>query len=188
MADRLGAIIRASIQVKEATYRTQREAIEEIAQVAVRTIRNGGKILLCGNGGSAGQAQHLAAEIICRYKKNRRPLAALALSTDTSVLTAISNDFSYEDIFAKQIEGLATKADLVWVLSTSGKSPNIIKAVHAAKKQGCEIIAFTGEGGGDLPGLVKYLLRVPSTETDRIQETHITIGHAICERIEDSLD
>ncbi|MBI2870892.1 MAG: D-sedoheptulose 7-phosphate isomerase [Candidatus Omnitrophica bacterium] len=184
---RLKEVVSESIRVKQATLTTQSGQIAQIAELAIQSLRKGGKILICGNGGSASQAQHLAAEIICRYKKNRKSLPALALNTDTAVMTAVANDFSYEDVFAKQIEGLAAPDDLVWVLSTSGNSPNVVRAVQAARKVGCQIVGFTGESGGRLKDLVEYLVRVPSRETDRIQETHITIGHAVCEAIEETL-
>jgi D-sedoheptulose 7-phosphate isomerase len=163
------------------------ELIERIAQFAEKSaaaLRLGGKIVLFGNGGSAADAQHLAAELVVRLRTERRGLAALALTTNTSVLTAAGNDFGFEQIFVRQIESLVAKQDVLVALSTSGSSPNVVKGVEAGRKQGAFLVALTGESGGALAKLVDLLLNVPSTDAQRIQESHITIGHIACSLIE----
>ncbi len=158
--------------------------IHDSIQVIIKCLKNGGKIMFCGNGGSAADSQHLAAELIGRYRKNRAPLAALALSTDTSTITAIANDFSFDDIFSRQINALCKEGDVLYATSTSGKSKNILNAVREAKKNGCKVIGVTGEGGGDLVGKCDFLIKVPSSRPDRVQEMHIAVGQIICEYIE----
>lgn len=150
----------------------------------VETIRGGGKILLFGNGGSAGDAQHLAAELTVRLKQNRVPIAALALTTDSSVLTAIGNDMGFERLFARQIEALARPGDLALGITTSGRSPNVTAGLQAAKAAGARAAAFGGAGGGDLVGLAEPILLVPSDVTARIQEVHILVGQMLCEALE----
>lgn len=147
-------------------------------------IEMGGKILLFGNGGSAADAQHLAAEFTVRYARDRRPIAALALSTDTSALTAAGNDFGFEMIFARQIEALGRPGDLAIGITTSGHSRNVIKALQTARSTGLVAAALSGKGGGDLVGLADPLLVVPSDDTARIQEVHITLGHMLCRAVE----
>ncbi|MDD5271668.1 MAG: D-sedoheptulose 7-phosphate isomerase [Methylovulum sp.] len=148
------------------------------------TLRQGGKILLCGNGGSAADCQHIAAELVVRYEKDRPGLAALALTTDSSILTAHSNDVGFESVFARQVEALANPQDCLVAISTSGKSPNIIKAAKAARHKGMAVIALTGGEGGDLRHHASLAIIVPSTVTARIQEAHILIGHWWCGLIE----
>lgn len=162
------------------------EKIEKIAGIFISVLNNGGKIIFMGNGGSAADAQHLAAELVGRFKKNRKPLPAIALSTNTSTITAIGNDFGFEDIFTRQIEALANKSDLVVGLSTSGKSQNIIKAVTKAKESGIKTIGLLGNDGGDLKDIVNLSVIVPLNDTPRIQEIHIMIGHIICEFVDDA--
>jgi len=152
-----------------------------------RTIRRGGKIMLLGNGGSAADAQHLATELTIRYSQNRPAIAAIALTTDTSALTAAGNDLGYETIFARQVEALARPGDLVVAISTSGRSPNVIAALLKAREMGIEAAALTGGDGGLLVGLAEPLLIVPSTVTARIQEMHITLGHMLCSALERAL-
>lgn len=141
--------------------------------------------MLCGNGGSAADSQHIAAELIGRFKKERGALAAIALSTDTSILTCVGNDYSYDDIFSRQVTGLAKPGDILIAISTSGNSPNVLKAVDEANKAGCITVALTGRDGGKLAPLCQHSIVVPSNETARIQEMHIMVGHMLCDLLED---
>jgi D-sedoheptulose 7-phosphate isomerase len=147
----------------------------------------GNKILFFGNGGSAADAQHLAAEFVNRYIMDRPPLPAIALTTDTSILTSVSNDFSFKEIFAKQLRALGKEGDVAIGISTSGNSPNIVKAFEVAKEMGIKTVALTGSDGGDLAKMADISLVVPSTSTPRIQEAHILIGHILCEMVEHQL-
>jgi len=147
----------------------------------------GNKILFFGNGGSAADAQHLAAEFVNRYIMDRPPLPAIALTTDTSILTSVSNDFSFKEIFAKQLRALGKEGDVAIGISTSGNSPNIVKAFEVAKEMGIKTVALTGNDGGDLAKMADISLVVPSTSTPRIQEAHILIGHILCEMVEHQL-
>ena len=160
--------------------------LAEISALAIQTLKNGKKILLCGNGGSAADAQHIAAELTGRYKKERKGLNAISLSTDTSALTAIGNDYGYEYIFSRQVEAIAQKGDLLIGISTSGNSANIINAFKEAKEIGCVCIGFTGRDGGAMKQLCDVCLIIPSIDTARIQEMHILCGHTMCELIESS--
>ena len=163
----------------------QMEVISDIAERCRTALTAGQKILFCGNGGSAADAQHLAAELIGRFQKERRSLAAVALTTDTSILTAVANDYGYEEVFARQVEGLGRSGDVLIGISTSGNSKNVVKAVEKARDIGMHTIAFTGEGGGKLSSLCDITLAVPSKVTARIQEMHILVGHIICELVEE---
>ena len=163
------------------------ETIESVAKICIERIRIGGKILFMGNGGSASDAQHLATELVSRYLKERPAIAALALTTDTSSLTAISNDYSFDRVFSRQIEALASENDVVFGISTSGNSENVILGVEAAKAIGCHTIGLTGASGGELAQLVDTFLGVPCDSVPIIQQLHITIGHIICELIEEEL-
>jgi D-sedoheptulose 7-phosphate isomerase len=163
------------------------ELIGRVAQFAEKSaaaLRSGGKIVFFGNGGSAADAQHLAAELVVRLQTERPGLAALALTTNTSVLTAAGNDYGFERVFSRQIESLVTKQDVLVALSTSGTSPNIVRAVEAGRQRGAFLVALTGESGGALAAKVDLLLNVPSGDAQRIQEAHITIGHIACSLIE----
>ncbi|MDP2922756.1 MAG: D-sedoheptulose 7-phosphate isomerase [Candidatus Omnitrophota bacterium] len=166
---------------------TNRSKIEEIASLFVSTLKNKGKIIFMGNGGSAADAQHLAAELVGRFKKNRPALAAIAFSTNTSILTAIGNDFGFDEIFVRQIESLANPRDLAIGISTSGDSENIIKAIKKAKELGLKTVGFLGKNGGKLNSIVDFSLLIPSSDTPRIQEMHIFAGHIICEIVEEQL-
>jgi D-sedoheptulose 7-phosphate isomerase len=161
------------------------ETVGTVAEEMVRALSGGRKLFFFGNGGSAADAQHLAAELVGRFKRERRALPALALTADTSTLTAIGNDYSYEKIFARQLEGLGSPGDVALGISTSGKSPNVIHAFYVAKKMGMVTVGITGAGGGDLAPLVDYCICVPSDHTARIQEAHILIGHILCEIIDE---
>ena len=154
------------------------------AQKIASCLKNGGKILVCGNGGSAADSQHFAAELTGRYKKERKALAAVSLTTDTSILTAIGNDYGFERVFARQVEALGKKGDVLVALSTSGTSPNILAAIEAAKKAGMAVIGLTGAEGGKMKGACDICICAPSQNTPRIQEAHITIIHIICELVE----
>jgi D-sedoheptulose 7-phosphate isomerase len=160
------------------------DAVATSAQICIDCLKNGGKILIFGNGGSAADAQHIAAELIGRYKSNRKGLSAIALTTDTSSLTSISNDFGYEHVFERQVEALAQKGDVAIGISTSGKSENVINALKLASKLNCKTIGFSGRDGGEMNKICNINLVVPSEDTARIQEIHIIIVHTICHLID----
>jgi len=161
--------------------------IEDAAKLCINCINNGGKLLLLGNGGSAADAQHIAAELVGRYKIDRAPIPAIALTTDSSILTSISNDYGFEQVFERQIEALATEIDVVIGISTSGRSKNIIKAINLANKKGCSTISLCGGDGGFLKKICNVSIIAPSNETERIQEIHIFVGHTICDLIEQNI-
>lgn len=163
------------------------DAFAALVEACTRSLESGGKIMFCGNGGSAADSQHLAAELVVRYRVNGRALAAMALSTDTSTLTACANDYSYDDIFSRQVEALARPGDVLIGISTSGNSPNVLKALQVARDMGCVAAALAGRDGGKLNGLADPLVVVPSAVTARIQEMHILIGHALCDVLEQRL-
>jgi D-sedoheptulose 7-phosphate isomerase len=160
------------------------EQIAPLAEAWLKALRDGKKILFFGNGGSAADAQHLAAELVVRYRINRPALAGLALTTDTSILTAHSNDFGYETVFARQIEALAQPGDVVIGISTSGTSKNVLLGLQAANKRGCVTIAFTGEKGADCAAEAALSFKAPSAITARVQECHLLIGHLLCDVVE----
>jgi len=162
--------------------------LEEASKLMVSTLKNGNKILLCGNGGSAADAQHIAAELTGRYKTERRGLPGIALTTDTSALTAISNDYGYAKVFDRQVEALANKGDLLIGISTSGNSANIISALNTAKELGCTTIGFSGRDGGQMNEVCDINLVVPSNDTPRIQEMHILFGHTLCQIVDDAFE
>jgi D-sedoheptulose 7-phosphate isomerase len=179
--------IEASIDVKRRTIETQAPMIVAIAERVVETFRRGGKLLLCGNGGSAADAQHIAAEFVSRFRRERHGLPAIALTTDTSILTAISNDYGYERVFARQVEALGRPGDMVIGISTSGISASVIAAMRAARNGGMATVGLTGASGGTLVDHVDLCLCVPSHNTARIQEVHITVAHTVCEIVERTL-
>jgi D-sedoheptulose 7-phosphate isomerase len=154
--------------------------VETAAKICIHSLKNGGKILIFGNGGSAADAQHIAAEMVGRYKEDREGLPAIALTTDTSAITSIANDYGYEYVFSRQINALANKGDIAIGISTGGTSKNVINALKCANLLGCKTIGFSGKDGGDMNNLCKVNLVVPSKNTPRIQEMHILIGHTIC--------
>ena len=178
----LEALIRAT-QAAKALSGT----VAGVAARYVEVLRRGGTLYFCGNGGSAADAQHLAAEYIVRYALNRRPLAAVALTTDTSILTAAGNDLGFEQVFARQVEALCTRGDLLILHSTSGQSPNLLAAARAARKAGVPTVAFLGKGGGALAGLVDETVIVPSNETSLVQLIHLALQHLIVETVEAEL-
>ena len=163
------------------------DAVQAAAAQAVHCLRAGGKVLLCGNGGSASDSQHIAAELVGRFVADRTPLSAIALSTDTSALTAIANDYGYREVFARQVQALGRAGDCLIGISTSGNSDNVLAAVRTAKALGIRTIGLTGRGGGALAQECEIALVVPSDVTARIQEAHIFIGHVLCEQIETDL-
>jgi D-sedoheptulose 7-phosphate isomerase len=157
------------------------------ADAVSSALRAGNKLLLCGNGGSAADAQHWAGELVSRFHYDRPGLAAIALTTDSSIMTAIGNDYGYERLFSRQVEALGVRGDVLFALSTSGRSPNILAALHAARERGMVTVGLTGERGEEMATLCDILLRVPSTSTPRIQEGHEALGHAICALVEKTL-
>jgi D-sedoheptulose 7-phosphate isomerase len=161
--------------------------VEQAGALCVAALTGNHKILLAGNGGSAADSQHIAAELVSRLNYDRPGLAAVALTTDTSALTAIGNDYGYERVFARQLEAIGQKGDVLIALSTSGNSPNILQALEAARSKGISTIGMTGKAGGKMAGLCDILLKMPSTHTPNIQECHIMFGHIICQIIEDTI-
>jgi D-sedoheptulose 7-phosphate isomerase len=174
-----------SVRVKE-QLKGEAKTLIAIAEIIVRAFREGKKVILFGNGGSAADAQHIAAELSGKFIRDRSPLPAIALTTNTSSLTAIANDYGYDSVFARQLQSLADKGDVVVGISTSGNSPNVLLAMEQAKRCGAITVALTGRSG-KLKGLADYVLSVPSVETPRIQEAHITLGHIICYLVEEEL-
>ena len=179
--------IEESIEVKEALHKTQVENIEKAARLIINSLGGGGKLLVFGNGGSAADSQHIAAELVGRFKKERRGLAAIALTTDTSILTALGNDYGYDIIFSRQVEALGREGDVAMGLSTSGNSKNVVAALKKAKLAGIKTLCLTGEGGGAMKDLCDVLIAVNSKNTPRIQEAHTLISHILCELIEGEL-
>jgi D-sedoheptulose 7-phosphate isomerase len=174
-------------QLAQQVAREQSEAIAELAQLASTTLQAGNKLLFCGNGGSAADAQHLATEYVVRFRRNRAPVPALALTTDTSLLTAAANDFGFELVFARQIEALGRKGDLLFLHSTSGESENLIAAAHAARAVGVRTVALLARGGGRLRSVVDHALVLPTENGARAQELQLAIGHLICDLVESGL-
>jgi D-sedoheptulose 7-phosphate isomerase len=166
---------------------TMQPDIKAAAEAMVETLKRGKKILLCGNGGSAADAQHIAAELTGRYKTERKALPGIALTTDTSALTAIGNDYGYDTVFSRQVEALADEGDLLIGISTSGNSQNVLNAFDSAKAIGCKCLAMTGRNGGKMKDAADWNLIVPSDDTPRIQEMHILIGHTLCQAVDDAL-
>ena len=161
--------------------------VERAGVMMREVLRHGGTLFFCGNGGSAADAQHLATEYVVRYMKNRRALPAIALTTDTSLITAAGNDLGFDEIFARQVEALVTARDALVIHSTSGTSPNVIKAAEAARRKGARVIAFSSRDGGQLRSIADHSIVVPTERTDRAQEIHLCIEHAICEILETEL-
>ena len=187
MRDKIKDILLESIQVKEELLRTSIGKIIEITDLITGCLKKNGKVILFGNGGSASDSQHIAAEFVGRFKKDRNALAAIALTTNTSILTALANDYGYELVFARQIEALGKKNDVAIGISTSGKAKNVVLGIKQAKKMGLKTIALTGTDGGELTKLTDISLIVPSSVTARIQEAHITVGHIVCELVEQAV-
>ncbi|MDP4281435.1 MAG: D-sedoheptulose 7-phosphate isomerase [Bacteroidota bacterium] len=178
-----------SIEVKQKIVADSHliEEIGDIAQAMVEAFCNANKVYFCGNGGSAADAQHLAAELSGRFYYDRNPLPAEALHVNTSYLTAVANDYSYDEVYSRLIRGIGNEGDVLVAISTSGNSTNIIRALETAQKMGMITVGLTGETGGKMRGLCDFLINVPSTDTPRIQEAHITVGHIICELVESTM-
>ncbi len=179
-----------SLETKRAAMASIIAEIAEAGELMVETLRNGGKILSCGNGGSAGDAQHFSAELLNRFEMERPGMPAIALTTDSSTITAIANDYAYQDIFAKQVLALGSAADLLLAISTSGNSPNVVRAVDSAHELHMKVVALTGCDGGEMQGALEATdveICVPAERTARIQEVHILVIHALCEFIESTL-
>lgn len=177
-------IFKESSQTKEAFLNENLSKVVKVVDAVTGALKNGNKILLFGNGGSAADAQHIAAEFVNRFLIERPPLPAIALSTDTSIITSISNDYDFSDVFSKQIRAIGQPGDVAWGLSTSGKSPNVVKALETAKKMDMITVGLTGKNGGAIARMVDHSLHVPSGSVPRIQEVHITVAHVICELID----
>jgi D-sedoheptulose 7-phosphate isomerase len=184
MSRKVVQAIEASIIAKREVIDRQIPLIIKIADLIVNSLQSGKKLILFGNGGSAADAQHIAAELINRFRRERKPLAALALTTDTSILTSISNDYSFDNIFSRQIEALGRRGDVAVAISTSGNSPNVLKGIDKASELGITTVGVTGEGGGKLKNHVDICFNAPSRNTARIQEVHITVAHIICDLVE----
>lgn len=186
-ADELCSQIRENIDTSKAIIENSIDIILCAGKKIENAVKKGNKIMLCGNGGSASDSQHIAAEFINRFKKERKPLPAIALTTDTSVLTSISNDYDYSFVFSKQVEALGKKGDILIAISTSGNAKNVIEAVKAARRKGVFTIGLTGDGGGKLKSPVDLCISISSHDTPRIQEAHILVGHLLCDLVEKML-
>ncbi len=184
MEDYIIKIFKESNRVKDNFLNENLGKLANVIEVITSALKAGNKILLFGNGGSAADAQHLAAEFVNRFIIERPPLPAIALTTDTSVITSIGNDYDFSEIFSKQVRAIGQPGDIAWGISTSGNSANVLKGLEMAKKLGLVTVAFTGKDGGDIAKIVDFSINVSSNSTARIQETHITAGHAICELVD----
>ncbi len=189
MEDKIKDAIQASIDVKRALIEDKKliSAIKESADVITESIKKGSKVLVCGNGGSAADSQHFAAELLGKFYKVRKALPAIALTTNTSILTAIANDISFEEVFARQVEALGKEGDVLIGISTSGNSKNVIRAIEVSKEKNIKVIGLTGKSGGKMRDMVDILINVPSSDTPRIQEAHILVLHIIAEIVEERL-
>ena len=184
LLERLQEAVAESISLKQRVAAEQGEAVVAAARLLAGVFQAGGKVLLFGNGGSAADAQHLAAEFVNRFQVERPPLAALALTTDTSILTAVGNDYDFLQIFAKQVRALGRPGDLAWGISTSGNSPNVVEGLKVARELGLATLALSGRDGGPVAAAAELALVVPSRNTPRIQEVQITIGHVLCDLVD----
>ena len=189
MNTRIKEVVRESIAAKQALLADEQllEAVEQVVAACVEAFRADKKVLFCGNGGSAADAQHLAGELSGRFYLDREPLFAEAMHVNTSFLTAVANDYSFEEAYARMVRAAGRKGDLLFALSTSGNSPNILSAIGSARRMGMTVVVMTGRKGGKLPEVCDFLLRVPSDNTPRIQECHILLGHIICELVEEAI-
>ncbi|HJU04849.1 MAG TPA: SIS domain-containing protein [Nitrospiraceae bacterium] len=187
MKDRVLQAFEDSAEVKRRFVLEHADRIVQVAQIIARAFRDGHKVLLFGNGGSATDASHIAAEFVGRYQRERTALPAIALGTDLAAITSIANDYEYAEIFSRQVQAHGQKGDIAIAISTSGNSPNVLQGVEVARSRGLTTIGWTGGTGGKLAGMVDHPFVVPSPVTARIQESHITLGHVLCELIEDAL-
>lgn len=181
------ASLAESIRVKSSFFQANKDVVGDVAAMMAHALRSGRKILFFGNGGSAADAQHLAAELVGRFLPDRIALPAMSLSTDTSILTALANDYGYDKVFSRQIEALGNPGDVAVAISTSGNSPSVIEAIDVARAKGLFTVGFSGESGGKMKGRCEVLFQVPSRTTPRIQETHLLLGHIICELVDREL-
>ena len=179
MIETIRHAVSESLDLKRSFFAANEERIANVARELCSALRRGRKVLLFGNGGSAADCQHIAAEWVGRFRRERRPLAAVALTTDTSILTSVANDYGYDQVFVRQVRALGQEGDVAIAISTSGNSPNVLEAVRAAQELGDPVIAFTGRDGGRLRGMVPDILRVPSDSTQRIQEVHLMLVHEL---------
>jgi len=187
MSGEIAKKLEESILIKQAVAKDKIREIEGMAKLIISAYRRGGKVVLFGNGGSAADAQHIACELVGRFALKRRAFPAIALTTNTSILTAVANDYGYNAVFSRQVEALVNEKDVVVGISTSGDSPNVVEAIEMAKMKGARTIGLTGGNGGKLAEVADLALIVPSDSTPRIQELHITIGHIVCELVEKEL-
>jgi D-sedoheptulose 7-phosphate isomerase len=187
MIDQIREIVADSLELKKNYFAANEEKIARLARVICNAFESGNKILLFGNGGSAADAQHIASEWIGHFLRERKPLPAIALTTDTSILTSISNDYGFEHVFSRQVRALGRKGDVAIGISTSGNSSNVLEGIKAANELGLVTVGLTGRDGGRIGSEVQYLLNVPHTETPRIQEIHTMTGHILCELVDDYL-
>jgi len=189
IVNRIRTLIQSSIDVKEKLLHDEVliDSIHKITDVITKCFKHDGKVLFCGNGGSAADAQHLAAEFSGRFYHDREPLFSEALHTNTSYLTAVANDYSFDQVYSRLVKGTGRKGDVLVGISTSGNSPNIINALTVARDKGLATVGFTGTTGGKMKSLCDYLINIPSTDTPRIQESHILVGHIICQLVEEEL-
>jgi D-sedoheptulose 7-phosphate isomerase len=187
MIDSIRSAVAESLELKQRFFNANEQQIARIAGEIRRAFAGGRKVLLYGNGGSAADAQHIAAEWVGRFQSERQPLPAIALSTDTSVLTAIGNDYGFDQVFARQVRALGQRGDIAMAISTSGNSPNVLEATDAARQSGLVTVGLTGKDGGKLGGKVQYHLNVPHHSSARVQEVHIMIGHILCELVEENV-
>jgi len=176
------------LKITNDTINSVSDLVEKAAITCIHRLKKGNKILLCGNGGSAADTQHIAAEIVGRYKTERKALSAIALTTDSSILTAVGNDFGFQYLFERQVEALAKHGDILIGISTGGSSKNVINALHSAKKIGCKLIGLSGKDGGDFNSICDVNIVIPSSNTPRIQEMHILVGHIICQLIDEAFN
>ena len=187
MIERIQQIARQSIETKRAFFESQSESVARAAGIIIESVRTGGKLLIFGNGGSAADAQHIAAELVNRLNYDRPAIPAIALTTDTSILTSVGNDTSFDELFERQVRALGRAGDVAVAISTSGNSPNVLRAARAAREMGIKLVGLAGRTGGKLASMVDVALIVEADSTQRIQETHITIGHILCEMVEETL-
>jgi D-sedoheptulose 7-phosphate isomerase len=181
MIESIRAAVTESLELKRSFFAANEERIVTLAKTVCSALEGGRKLLLCGNGGSAADAQHIAAEWVGRFSRERRPLPAIALTTDTSILTCIGNDYGFEQVFARQIKALGRPGDVAIGISTSGNSPNVLHATIVARELGLVTVGFTGKDGGELGRIVQHHINVPHPSTARVQEIHIMVGHILCE-------
>ncbi len=187
MIESIRKTVAESVALKQAFFGANAQRVAALAQAICDALGGGNKVLLFGNGGSAADAQHIAAEFVGRFQKERRALPAVALSTDTSILTCVGNDFGFNKIFARQVQALGRPGDIAIAISTSGNSPNVLEAVQTANEMGLVTVGLTGKDGGKLGAMVEHHLNVPHSSTARVQEVHITIGHILCQLVDEHL-